>query len=88
MDSIPGDFGVVIIAIFIFFVPFLDQVRTYLSSSWMNIFGGVMELKKYVTLPFVKRLTVCVHLKAVHLLILLTFFAKVSDPYIHFVMIF
>ena len=34
-----------------------------------------------VTLLFVKRLIVCVHLKAVHLLILLTFFAKVSEPY-------
>ena len=34
-----------------------------------------------MTLPFVKRLIVCVHLKAVYLLILLTFFAKVSDPY-------
>lgn len=35
-----------------------------------------------MTLPFVKRLTVCAHLKAVHLLILLTSFAKVIDPYI------
>ena len=34
-----------------------------------------------VTLPFVKRLIVSVHLKAVRLLILLNFFAKVSDPH-------
>ena len=37
-----------------------------------------------MTLPFMGELLVHVHLKAAHLVILLTFFAKLSDAYLIF----
>ena len=37
-----------------------------------------------MTLPFMGGLLVCVYLQAAHLVILMTHFAKVSDPYLIF----
>ena len=84
LDCSTGGFGVVLIAIFIFCVPLLD-------SSWDLPFIVMVEyfLKSQgiiflMTLPFMGGLLVYVHLKAAHLVILMTSFAKVSDPYLIF----
>lgn len=82
MDCIPGGFGLVINAIFIFFVPLSDLSWDLLFIVLGEYFQGSDGIKIIMTLPFVKRLIVCAHLKAVRLLILLTSFAKVIDPYI------
>ena len=72
----------VIHAIFIFFVPLLDLSWDLPFIILGEYFQKSDGIKTVMTLPFMKKLIVCVHLKAVQLLILLTSFAKVTDPYL------